>query len=491
MHRSPCFRLLLALGLSACGETGGPGDASADAAAATQDSGSTTSDAGPPDAGTDPDAGPSCTEGCEFVELALGSDHSCARRANGEVWCWGRDLEGQLGDGARRHDTCGTEAGFTVYCSSRPVQVVAQSEGVLEDAVTISAEGSDSTCALREGGEVWCWGLEAVPQVNGGLRESQFSAQRIEDFGEVSAISDGWDHRCMIQGAEQHVVCYGSNGSGQLGVGESGDPIPNPDATRPVLDPADPTAPLTGAIEVVAGGFSDMSCARTEMGVWCWGRDQEGQLGNGPEPPGTVEECTSSESVRFACNDTPLQVIGDGALPLTEVAQLTAGIAHVCALRSGDEAGSVDCWGDNRAGQLGHPEAIDRHVQATEVTGVAGVAQVDAGARFTCARMTDGTVQCWGFNHYGQLGDGIADHDPSDSMPACNVDPVVGDCSHTPVAVVGIDDATELSVGDSHACVIRESGQIWCWGYNNTNQLGNSSLERAASYEPVRVLGLP
>lgn len=481
MHRSLRFCLMAALALSACDNTEPEADAGLDAGA---DAGAETPDAAPPtpDAAPPPsDAGPSCTEGCEFVELALGADHSCARRANGEVWCWGSNYYGQLGDNRMRHEDCRAGGvGERIDCSPVPVQVRVGPAAFLQDATQIASDGGYGTCALRESGEVWCWGFEPIERERGGERQKRFVAERIEDFGGVTQVT-GWEPTCVLQESGD-VVCYGINGAGELGVG---DQVENRrlDAARPVMGLAD-------AIEVAAWGhFGGVVCARTAEAVYCWGSDRDGQVGDGEA---ATDTCMTGGTMGgdFPCSKTASQVLGDGDLPLEDVAQLTVGSAHVCALRSGDEAGSVDCWGDNRAGQLGQPADVDYHIRATEVTGLAGVAQVDAGSRFTCARMIDGTAQCWGFNHNGQLGDGVDDHDTASTDPVCNVPPsVVGDCSHAPVVVSGIDDAVELATGSSHACVIRESGEIWCWGYNTTSQLGDGT--RTTRYAPVRVLGLP
>jgi alpha-tubulin suppressor-like RCC1 family protein len=476
---------MAALALSACdstaeGDGGVDGGAEPDAGPQTPDSGPSTPDAGPPR-----DAGPSCTEGCEFVELALGQDHTCARRANGEVWCWGGNQEGQLGDNRMRHDDCAPGGvGERIDCSAVPVQVRVGAAAFLQDATQIASDGGYGTCALRESGEVWCWGLEPIERERGGNRQRRFVAQRIEDFGGVTQVT-GWEPTCLLRETGD-VVCYGINGAGELGVGDQVE-IRLPDATRPVMG-------LAGAVEVATWGhFGGVSCARTADAVYCWGSDREGQIGDGEPPVGEpVESCMTGGTppMSFDCSKTASQVIGDADAPLADVAQLTVGSTHVCALRSGTEAGTVDCWGDNRAGQLAQPADITNHIRATQIADLFGVAEVDAGGRFTCARMTDGTIQCWGFNHNGQLGDGLEDHDTSSVDPVCNVPPsVVGDCSHAPVEVSEIDDAVELGAGGSHACVIRESGEIWCWGYNNTNQLGDGT--RQTSYAPTRVLGLP
>ena len=481
MHRSLRLALMAALALSACdspSESDGGVDAGGepDAGPVTPDSGPTPTDAGPP-----PDAGPSCTEGCEFVELALGQDHTCARRANGEVWCWGGNQEGQLGDNRMRHDDCREGGvGERVDCSTAPVQVRVGPAEFLLDATQIASDGGYGTCALRESGEVWCWGLEPISRdAASDIRRRRYMAERVSDFDDVTQVA-GWAPTCMLREGGS-VVCYGGNGSGEVGVGDQ-TPVRYPDGARPVMG-------LTGAVEVASWGhFGGVACARTATDVFCWGSDRDGQVGDG-EASGTCMT-GGDPPMSFACSRTASQVIGDGDAPLTDVAQLAVGSTHVCALRSGDEAETVDCWGDNRAGQLGQPVDINFHIRATEVTDLIGVAEVDAGGRFTCARMTDGTVQCWGFNHNGQLGDGTPDHDLSSVDPVCNVPPsVVGDCSHAPVVVSGIDDAVELGAGGSHACVIRETGEIWCWGFNTTRQLGDGT--RATSYAPRRVLGLP
>lgn len=487
MTRTASFALVLsALAFAACSGPTVDSDAGTDGGA-QPDAGTPTPDSGPtPDAGPPPDAGPTgCTVGCNFVELALGSDHTCARRENGEVWCWGRDLEGQLGDGAPRHDSCGVDMGVPIDCSSTPVQVRAIESGrpvPVTDAVQISSEGGLSTCMVRESGEVWCWGLEGIARVNGAMLEHRFAAQRIEDFGDVGHVSDGWLHTCMTQGPDGHVVCFGYNESGQLGVGDRME-IRIPNEARPVLDPSDATMALSGAVEVAVGGFSDTTCARTADRVYCWGTNRDGQLGDGSTSHDATQ-CMPSMTASYDCTSTPV-VVGGGDTPLANVGQITAGVAHVCALGSGDDAGRVWCWGDNRGGQLAQPDTVSTSNVAIEITGLGEVAQIDAASRQTCARQTDGTVWCWGFNLRGQLGDGLMDHSTT-----CTFGSTSGDCSRTPVQVMGIDDATVIGVGNSHACAIRAGGTaVSCWGYNDTSQLGDRT--RDTRYAPVNVVGLP
>jgi alpha-tubulin suppressor-like RCC1 family protein len=483
MHRSllRAALALSALSLAACSGGVTDADAGTDAGGTPPTDAGTRPDGGPrPDSGPRPDGGtpPGCTVDCEFVELGLGADHSCARRANGEVWCWGRGQEGQLGDNRSRHENCSEVGRDPIDCSSTPVQVRTQVGGavsVLRDATQISSEGGLSNCAVRATGELWCWGLEGIARANGGSQEYRIAAQRVEDFGEISAVSDGWLHTCMVRGAGDNVVCYGFNESGQLGVGDRVE-IRIPDASRAVLDPTDATRALAGVDQVTAAGFGDTTCALVDGRVWCWGTNRDGQLGDGSLEH---ETCTPSMTSTYDCIASPVLVGGEAGL--AGVTQITAGTGHVCAL---DAEGQVWCWGDNRAGQLAQAVDVESSNLPVQVAGLGAVAEVDAAGRLTCARLVDGTVWCWGFNSRGQLGDGLMSHDTM-----CTFGDTTSDCSRVPVQVEGIDDATELAVGNQHVCVIRETGGISCWGYNDTRQLGDGT--RTTQYAPVPVLGLP
>lgn len=115
---------------------------------------------------------------------------------------------------------------------------------------------------------------------------------------------------------------------------------------------------------------------------------------------------------------------------------------HTCARLSD---GTVRCWGDNAWGQLGDGTTMDRAVP-TRVPGLPSVAQVATGRAVTCALVTDGTVQCWGYGEGGQLGDGMMRN------------------RRTPAPVTGIATAVQVSVGTDHACARLADGSVWCWG---------------------------
>ncbi len=152
----------------------------------------------------------------------------------------------------------------------------------------------------------------------------------------------------------------------------------------------------------------------------------------------------------------------------TAVQAVSAGMYHTCAITT---AGTVQCWGWNDHGQLGQaiPDPVVAMAPAV-VPGLSKVVQIAGGASFTCALTSDKVVKCWGYNSVGQLGDGTR----TDSV--------------TPVTVSGLSDVTKIVAGLHHACALTDAGAVKCWGYNEYGQLGNDTTE--ASSTPVQVSGL-
>jgi alpha-tubulin suppressor-like RCC1 family protein len=186
-------------------------------------------------------------------------------------------------------------------------------------------------------------------------------------------------------------------------------------------------------------------CALEHDGtVWCSGANGNGQLGDG----------TKVDRV------TPVQAV-DASGPITDATAIAAGQYHTCAIRTG---GTVWCWGRNGSGELGDgtgtesPKAVQVKATAGMLTGAVELA---AGDSFTCARAGDGSVECWGTNADGELGDGT----------------FTGRSTAAPALVSG---AIELDAGKGHACTVDSSGTAQCWGHNGYGQLGNGTQTSSA-----------
>lgn len=364
--------------------------------------------------------------------------------------------------------------------------VDANAEGGATATIAIAA-GGKHTCALMPGGTVECWGLNTNGQLgsgtltgpqtcNGGAACSTTPAA-VPGLSGVVAIAAGSTHTCVLLPGGT-VECWGSNAYGELGNATSAGPqtcAGNACSATPLA-----VAGLSGATAIVAG--NEHSCALVSGTVKCWGANFFGELGNATSTG--PETCSGG-----ACSTTPVAVSG-----LSSVVALAAGGEDTCALLSG---GTVKCWGWNPYGQLGDgtstgPQTCEGNACSTipvEVSGLSGgVAAIAANGKSTCAVLSGGTVECWGFNAYGELGDGTS------TGPA-----VCGSyaCSTTPVVVPGLSGATAIVQGEQHVCARLSSGTVDCWGYNQEGELGDGTSSgpatcnaTACSTAPAAVPGL-
>lgn len=335
--------------------------------------------------------------------IAANFAHTCALTVTGAVKCWGANFGGQLGDG-------------TTETRPAPVEV-----GLSGSAAAI-ATGLGHSCALTTSGAVECWGDNGDGQLGDGTTTNHFAPADVVNLGSgIVAISAGSGHTCALtdQGG---VKCWGANGSGQLGDGSE----------TPRSVPADVVG-LTANVVAVAGNGEHACALTTAGGVKCWGSNGAGQLGDGS----TVNR------------NTPVDVAGLGA----PVIAVVMGFTHTCALTA---AGGVKCWGENSDGQLGDGSTV-AHPLPVDVVGLAsGVAAISASINYTCAVMASGDVKCWGWNAYGQLGDGTTVSSP------------------VPLQMPRLEPGTAtVATGFMHACALSTHGDIRCWGDNSIGQLGS------------------
>jgi alpha-tubulin suppressor-like RCC1 family protein len=240
------------------------------------------------------------------------------------------------------------------------------------------------------------------------------------------------------------VKCWGYNAFGELGNG----------TTSSSSTPVNVTGLSSGVNVVKAGEYH--TCALTAAGgVKCWGQNSSGQLGNAATLPA-------------APSLTPVNVSG-----LTSgVAALSAGGLHTCALTTG---GGLKCWGDNTYGQLGNGATLPAPPSSSpvNVSGLtSGMNAISGGSRHTCALTTGNAAKCWGWNAYGQLGNGTTG------------------LSSFPVNVSGLSSSVNIiRAGYYDSCALLTSGGLRCWGDNQFGELGDGTYNNALI--PVSVYGFP
>jgi alpha-tubulin suppressor-like RCC1 family protein len=448
------------------------------------------------------------------IAIAAGEAHTCALMSDSTVKCWGSNLYGALGDG-------------TTIDQHTPHEVPG-----LTGVAAISA-GYQHNCALLESGDVQCWGNGDLGRLGDGTSDNHYTPHDVVGLpGRVTAIKLGATHTCArIAGGR--LMCWGGNASGQIGDG----------TTIDRFVPVAVSGLTADVVEFDAGARH--SCARVaSYAVYCWGT---GALGNGilssdvtstvpvllaGFPSAIVQldagaPCGISVFADVYCwqhfPDTPTYApvrsamvprgahslssghgvlrfrfcvtehgrvycqggapVGDGSWDDSDVLLAVAGLPenivmtasgyeHHCALSA---AGTIYCWGYNTYGEVGDGTNTNR-AAPVQVQGISDAVAIASAYASTCALRAGGSVSCWGANSDGQLGDGTTTN------------------RNAPVAVAGLTDGTahitmgEFLNGFVHACVAMTSGAAKCWGDNSAGQLGDGTTSRRLT--PVNVLNL-
>ena len=354
-----------------------------------------------------------------YFESMLGDDHILEQGEISEHKRWEFDLNGA------------SDFEFGVLVAAN-----VPDEDDLATRLVQIATGGQITCGLTAGSQVYCWGSNSVGQVGDGTDDNFRTTPRkvlLPDGFAFSAVTVGEAHTCALSTVGTP-YCWGAGSFGRLGNGDTSD------RTEP--EAVDMTNVNSVFVKLTAGAFH--TCGLTGSGqVYCWGNNDQGQLGNGTNDPTTV------------LTPTP---VTQGLLHFVDI---SAGMFFTCALASTSQ---VHCWGANDYGQLGDGTG-DSSFVPTPVVQPVGVAFIDistatvAANVFACALATSGQVYCWGHGANGTLGNGSNTSSP------------------TPVEVdQGGLHFVSIAVGNGHACALTGGGQAYCWGIGNNGRLGDGFL---------------
>lgn len=339
--------------------------------------------------------------------------------------------------GAARHMSCGATVDGQVLCWGSHLpheEYEASPEPTLMPALAGAERisiGLSHGCVVVAS-QVSCWGQNDYGQLGDGTLEASRLPVPVLGPGGTGLLDNArritrGDHHSCVQTLDNEAVCWGANDHGQLGDGTTDD------SPFPVV------VPLPGNVNKVSGGAQFTCAALADNRVFCWGRNHRGQCGQG---------APSAEPVL-----TPVEVLGVSA------EKVFGGGDFMCAHTTDGEA---MCWGAGDLGQLGNNAAQDSATPVTAV-GLSGIEGISPGTRHACAQSPEGTL-CWGANDYGQLANESA-----------------GENSTVPVVPnAGSFDGhqtTGLYAGGEHVCVTYGvDGRVYCWGLNDSGQLGNGVL---------------
>ncbi len=431
------------------------------------------------------------------VSAGLAGWHTCALTSNGTAKCWGRNSEGQLGDASTSQRLSPTNIGGIVasqigvttlsgfvlpgsgYTASSPGFTLAPPTSSREGAFTFASTNPNSATINATTGEVTILGggstLLTATQAATSTHDAATAYVSLAFAPVLSRLSLSYHSICGVTTAGA-MKCWGNNSWGQIGS------LASNTQTTPVNVPG-----YTSDVAVTANGYHHMCGIRTTGAVSCWGYNWNNNLSPGitqgatAVSAGYLHSCALMAYGGVKCwgrNDSAGQ-LGDGtntnrvaavdAVGLSSgVVAITTGHEHTCALLA---TGAVKCWGYNGYGQLGDGTTSNRNIP-TQVSGLtSGAVAISGGSNHTCALLATGAVKCWGYNGYGQIGDTTTSNR---SIP-----------TQVSTLTTGVQS---LSVGWEHTCAALTTGAAKCWGRNSEGQVGDGTYTNRSA--PVSVAGL-
>lgn len=465
-----------------------------------------------------PDPGPIASPtqiGSElWSDVALGFDFGCAITQDGHLRCWGGNEFGQLGNG-------------TTTRASLPAPVIL--DGIDRDGwIHVRASWDDTVCGLRDDGTEWCWGRSAHGEA--GVDGANVVATPQEIPGTWSELAVGYLHACGRR-VEGSVWCFGSDGFGELGDGGTSvaTPVQIPGMWRSVavrdthtcaidsgdqlwcagqndygelgvgtLDAHQALVQIQGAWALVdTGDHTTCGVKRdtTQSSGYCWGRNNQGQLGVGditdrsspvlvsslgtnPQAGATTSQaCALVAGYVYCWGPNDRGQVGDGTkiqrtMPVAIAGGfgVDTGEVHTCSINS---ISQVACWGGASvnlgtamvpAGLLGQGSDTTDHPSAVVVPGTSNTSQISVGWYDSCAIDNMSNARCWGLNSNGELG--------------------LGDSSVHATAAILPNSWNTISLGRTHGCGIHTDQSLWCWGANDRGQRGDP----AATTSPNQIM---
>ncbi len=411
----------------------------------------------------------------DWATVEGGTSHTCGIRLDGTAHCWGRNVNGQVGDGTKDNNNDG-------IADLEPLPVPVAGGGAW---LTISA-GVDYSCGIMADHTLWCWGLNTSRQLGDGTTTERVTPVQEKSLATNWATVDAGNAFTCATKQDKTRHCWGTNDRGQGG-----------DGTQASITEPKQVDSTTSWSELKTG-FDGSGCGLFDDGtLWCWGDGtvgQTAQAGPGalslvPVQVGAASDYTSfGVGHRFACAVRSIGALvcwgsgtrGELASGYTSdrVSPTLAGGATDwqsvdvsndwgCGLRAG---GGLHCWGRNHQSSLGDASNLTR-VDPVPVGAGLAFSQVTTGRNFGCG-IAGGDAYCWGRDDSGALGNGSGTH------------------TTEPVLTAATSDAspfTDVRAGSLGACGLKADATLWCWGADGQGQVGDGG-SNVTQQSPVRVL---
>ncbi len=414
-------------------------------------------------------------------QISANLGHTCAVSNAGNTYCWGYAGDGQLGDNqivTNRLVPVKVMAG--VAAGTTDADGASATTNFLINAKQIVA-GQVSSCAISNAGKTYCWGTASL----GILGDNQTVTNRLtavyvlQVTPEFKQIAIAQAHTCAISNAGR-AYCWGGAVNGALGDNQT------------TVDRLTPVKVLAGAatgsdtdgtyliniIQIATGGNN--TCAISNAGnAYCWGADNNDQLGNGAT---TGTQTTPVKVLAGAATGSDT----DGTY-LINIKQISIHNDGVCAL---SYSGNTYCWGYGLSGQIGDNQiASNRNTPVkvlkgeaigsdTDGTYLINIKQIATG---TCAISYAGNIYCWGGGNNGRLGNG---NTTAQSTP---VKVLKGEATGSDTDGTYLVNFKQIATSSTATCAISNAGNAYCWGNSISGQRGNGTTTGTQT-TPVKVL---
>jgi alpha-tubulin suppressor-like RCC1 family protein len=381
-----------------------------------------------------------------WIAISTDSNYGGAITSSNLLYIWGTNSSGQIGDGTTIAKSSPQLVGDNaiVGAQSSPVQIGSSSW-------TAVSAGGFHTMAIRSGGTLFTWGLNASGQIGDNTTVNKSSPIQI-GTNSWSVVAAGLSNSAAIR-SDNRLFMWGFNATGQLGDGTT------VNKSSPLIIGGAAYGLENLSWVSVSIGKDHAAAVTTDLGgAFIWGLNSSGQLGDATTVNKSVPVVVIQSGIT-ATQSSPVQI---GSNSWSAIA---AGPTHTMAINS---AGGLFTWGLNSSGQIGDNATSIRYTPFR--IGNSTWANVSTGDAFSVAIGSTAGVYVWGLGTSGQLGDGTA---TSKSLPVLVL---TGDTINRSSPVqIGASSWTAVSAGAAHTLAIRADSLLWAWGLNNVGQVGDGT----------------